>query len=68
MEYEIRNVNGRLRLEKLREVVTSNILVSSSYAKTGFISLSLAVYQFLVHDVGKKIYKIHNGIEKTTRF
>ena len=26
----------------------------------------LAVYQFLVHDKGKKSNKIHNGIEKTT--
>ena len=37
-----------------------------TYAKTGFISLSLAVYQFLVYDIGKKSYKIHSGIEKTT--
>ena len=26
----------------------------------------LAVYQFLVHEIGKKSYKIHSGIEKTT--
>ena len=25
----------------------------------------LAVYQFLVHEIGKKSYKIHSGIEKT---
>ena len=28
----------------------------------------LAVYQFIVHDIGKKSYKIHSAIEKTTRF
>ena len=39
-----------------------------TYPKTGFISLSLAVYQFLVHDIGKTSYKIHSDIEKTTRF
>ena len=26
----------------------------------------LAVYQFLVHNIGKKSYKIHSSIEKTT--
>ena len=36
------------------------------YNKTGFISLSLAVYQFLVYNTGKKSYKSHSGIEKTT--
>ena len=39
-----------------------------TYAKTGFISLSLAVYQFLVDYIGKKSYKIQSGIKKTTRF
>ena len=32
--------NGRLALEQLHEVVTSHIVVSFSFAKTGFISLS----------------------------
>ena len=28
------------------------------------ISLSLAVYQFLVYDIGKKSYKIHTALKK----
>ena len=50
----------RLRLGQCHKVVTSHIAVSSSYTKISFISLSL------VHDIGKKSYKIHSGIEKTT--
>ena len=50
--------NGRLALEQLHEVATSHIVVSFSFAKTGFISHSPVVYQVLVHNVGKKSYKI----------
>ena len=58
--------NDRLRLEHRHKVVTSHIAVSLSYTETGFISLSFTAYQFLVRNIGKKSYKIHSGIEKTT--
>ena len=56
--------NGRLRLEQRHEVVTSHIAVSSSYAKTGFISLSIAVYQFLVQNIGKSHTKLIAALKK----
>ena len=58
--------NGRLALEQLHEVVTSHIVVSFSFAKTGFISHSPVVYQVLVHNVGEKSFKIYKGIQKTS--
>ena len=56
--------NARLRLEQRHKVVTSHIAVSSSYAKTGFISLSIAVYQFLVHNIGKSHIKFIAALKK----
>ena len=50
--------NGRLALEQLHEVVTSHIVVTFSFAKTGFVSHSSVVYQVLVHNVGEKSNKI----------
>ena len=44
----------------------TSFAVSSSHAKTGFISHSPVVYQFLVHDIGKKDFTWSHKVLNTT--